>query len=98
MPVHKPSPIQKKDIEIEAFHGDILKRELVSHPPDNTTDLIDLYNRTHFSILDFHAPAKTKTITIQHQSPWYIEEIRNAKKQRRNAERRWRLTVHLGIY
>ena len=64
-----------KDIEMETFHGDILKSELVSHPPDDTTEHIEIYNSTLSNMIDSHAPAQTKTITIKHQSLWYTEEI-----------------------
>ena len=53
------------------------------------------------NILNSHAPAHTKIITIKHQSPWFIEAIHEAKRLRRRAERLWRsthLTVHLEMY
>jgi len=42
--------------------------------------------------LDKHAPVKARTIVVQPQVPWYTDEIRHAKRQRRKAERRWRLS------
>ena len=43
-------------------------------------------------LLDCHAPLKTKTVTVRPQVPWYSEEICEAKRARRRAERRWRTT------
>ena len=49
----------------------------------------------------FSYPSQNKKITIKHQFHWHTEETRDAKKQCRKAERRWRLTkltVNLEIY
>ena len=37
-------------------------------------------------------PVKTRTIVIRPQVPWYTDEIRQAKREQRKAERRWRLS------
>ena len=50
------------------------------------------YNKTLIAVLDKHAPVKTRTIVMRPQVPWYKDEIRQAKGERRNAERRWRLS------
>ena len=108
MPFRKPAPMQKevtirnlKDIDVEKFQNDILLSTLITSPPDDVTELIDQYNTTLSTLLESHAPARTKKITIKPRSPWYTEDIREAKKQRRKAERKWRATklaVHLEIY
>ena len=36
-----------------------------------------------------HAPQKTRLITVRPCATWYTDEIADAKKQRRRAERRW---------
>ena len=43
-------------------------------------------------MLDKHAPVKTRTIVMRPHVPWYTDEIRQAKRERRKAERRWRLS------
>ena len=43
-------------------------------------------------MLDKHAPVKTQTIVMRPQVPCYTDEIRQAKGERRKAERRWRLS------
>ena len=87
MPVHKPAPIRKKvtiqnlkDIEMEAFRGDILKSELVSHRSDDSTELIELYSSTLSNILGSHAPAKTSSTSLRGIQ-------RKSEMQRSNAER-----------
>ena len=43
-------------------------------------------------MLEKHAPVKTRTIVMRPQVPWYTDEIRQAKRERRKAERRWRFS------
>jgi len=54
------------------------------------TDLIGLYNDELTRVLNRLAPLKTRTITYRIDSEWYNDAIRNAKQQRRRAERKWR--------
>ena len=53
-------------------------------------ELVYEYNTTLKSLLDSHAPLKTKTITLRPTALWYTEELRSEKKKRRALERRWR--------
>ncbi|GFS20931.1 hypothetical protein ElyMa_001582900 [Elysia marginata] len=51
--------------------------------------------------LDQHLPLQTRTISQMPVSPWFPLAIKEAKQQRRRAERRWRksrLTTHRQIY
>ena len=38
--------------------------------------------------MDKHAPLKTVTVTIRPTAPWFSDEIREARRRRRRAERR----------
>ena len=38
------------------------------------------------------APVKTRTVVVRAQVSWYTDEIRQARRQRQKAERRWRLS------
>ena len=108
MPYRKPVPRRKevmlrniKDIDLDSFRTDISQSTLCTDPPDNIADLVDQYNTTLSNVLNTHAPARRKVITIKHQSPWYTEAIHKAKRKRRRAERQWRsthLAIHLEIY
>ena len=108
VPFRKPAPKRKqvsirkiKDIDMTAFLEDLQQSSLCTCPSDDITKLVEQYNTTITTALDTHAPALLKTITIKPQSPWYTEAIREAKRVRRQAERRWRktrLAVHLELY
>ncbi|CAJ1050753.1 uncharacterized protein LOC114150994 [Xyrichtys novacula] len=58
-------------------------------PSSNTslTDLMDYYNHNLHSILDFHAPLKTRTVTFIRSAPWFTEELRLLKRTGRVLER-----------
>ncbi len=55
-------------------------------------ELVDCYNKTLSSILDQYAPLKTKTVTKRPIVPWFNEQVKAAKRQRRKAEKKWRRT------
>ncbi|XP_062616530.1 uncharacterized protein LOC134278229 [Saccostrea cucullata] len=62
---------------------------------------VNLYNTTLKNILDSLAPVQSKLITIRPDCPWYTSELRDAKRERRKAERQMRrtdLTVHKEIF
>lgn len=64
-------------------------------------DLVSTYSTAMGSILDDVAPLKTRTIVCRPKSEWYNDKIREAKQERRRAERKWRssgLHVHRGSY
>jgi hypothetical protein len=53
------------------------------------------------SILNKHAPLKKRVITIHPDAPWINDNIKEKKRDKRKAERKWRqtgLTVHEQIY
>ena len=70
----------------------MLKKFIRSYPPPEPVKLVDCYNTTLAGLHDRHAPLKTKTVTVRPQGPWHSEEIREAKRVRRRAERKWRTT------
>ena len=50
------------------------------------------YNSTLKVVLDKHAPLITRSIKERPRVPWFNEEIKTAKRERRKAEKRWRRT------
>ena len=40
--------------------------------------------------MDGRAPLKTRTVKLQSESPWFNDDIRAARKTRRQLERKWR--------
>ena len=55
-------------------------------------ELVDCYNRTLTSILEKHAPLERKIIPQRRRIPWYNDQILTAKRLRRKAEKKWRLS------
>ena len=63
--------------------------------------LINTYNDTLRFTLDQHAPLATRSVKDRPSAPWLTTEVRNARRERRRAERRWRktkLSVHEQVY
>ena len=52
--------------------------------------LVKRYDTTLRDILNNHAPLKQRTVTIRPSNPWYSPEIDEAKKRRKQLERKWR--------
>ena len=74
---------------------------LGSATQSNSTDPLDVYNTCLCQLLDRHAPLVTHTVTDRTFTPWMTLEIKQAKVQRRLAERKWResgLAVYREIY
>ena len=54
--------------------------------------LVNCYINTLSDLLDRHAPLKNRIVISRAMVPWYKEEINLAKKERRRAEWKWRIT------
>ena len=79
-----------KAINIELLNDDLSNTDLCQNPPSVLDDLVDCYNDTLRTTLNKHAPLISKTIKERARVPWFNKEIREAKRQRRKAERKWR--------
>ena len=67
----------------------------------DSSDLLHSYNSGLREVLDKHAPLRHRRITDRSSAPWLTVQVKEAKQQRRCAERRWRksgLTVHRQIF
>jgi len=78
------------DIDILVFKGDIVKYELTTNPKDDLSQLCEHYNTTFKTLLDQHAPVRSKSINIKLPAPWMSPEIISANVSRRYLERIWR--------
>ena len=89
-----------RGIDRSAFVAD-LETELVGIGHSLSADQ---YNVTLLSVLDKHAPAAKSRVTERMSSPWFglvREDLLEAKRIRRQAERKWRntnLTVFKDLY
>ena len=70
---------------------------LGSATQSNSADRLGVYNICLRQLLDCHATLVTPSVTDRTSTPWMTSEIKQAKVQRRLAERKWResgLAVH----
>ena len=82
-----------KSINMEALRNDLSKSDLCNNTLSlELNDLVSCYNETLTSTLDRHAPLITKSVTKRPVVPWFSQELKLAKKERRHAERKWRRT------
>ena len=94
-----------KKIDIDRFRDDIntnphLNGDFLRDETDCST-CVKVYNDAAQSLLDKHAPQKTKQVTIRPTVKWYTESVDRARKEKRKCERKWRATkliVHKQIY
>ncbi|GFR68477.1 reverse transcriptase-like protein [Elysia marginata] len=64
---------------------------------DSGCDKVEAFNTITTNIFDKHAPLKTRTVTDKPAAPWMTATIKEAKAERRRAERTWKaskLTLH----
>ena len=64
----------------------------IVHPCTSLFGLCDQYENVLCSILDNHAPLRTKTVKQRPVAPWFGDDIVVEKTKRRRFEWRWRLT------
>ena len=90
------TPIQKvvtfrqyHKLNIDKFRSDLLTIPFVSSPSDDIDLLHEQYMSGLSSLLDIHAPVKTKQL-IKPAPSWITDEYRTAKCMRRQFERAWR--------
>lgn len=106
----KPAPIRKtvsfrklRSIDTDSFKRDIASLEILGNKTqcNDIEELVSGYTNELSSLIDKHAPLRTKTITLRPTCPWYTEELHEAKHLKRKLERRWqntKLSVDHQIY
>ena len=94
-----PKGTHPKSVDLDCLKQDIAKSDLCLQGcvgcPSSWEDFdkfVQSYNSTLSSILDRHAPLKSKVVGSRPQVPCYNQEIAEAKKKRRKAERTLRKT------
>ena len=90
------------------LNGDVfiatLKESLANQDLSVKTDIdemVDIYNSTLKDIYDKLAPVQTRVVNHRPWAPWYNEDLREAKREKRRAERKFRktkLTVNKQMY
>ena len=80
---------------------DLNNSKIAQNREGSVVNVVKLYNSELSSIIDKHAPLKSKNIILRPNTEWYSDELRAAKRDRRKAERRMRksnLTVHREMF
>ena len=81
-----------KSIDRNQFSEAIPSSQLNHDPPSDINSLVSCYNESLRSQLDMYAPVLTRDINVRPLAAWFNEDIRNARRLRRNAEKTWRAT------
>ena len=84
--------LKLRAIDVEHFKRDIAASRVLHNFHGFSDELLSCYNDGMRSLVDKHAPLRTKTIHLRPNSPWYTEELHGAKHLRRRLERKWRQT------
>ena len=79
-------------IHIPHFVRDIFSSPLVHNPPSSLPDLVDCYNFTLTSLLNKHAPLKTKAVHSRPSKPWFTSQLHALKISCRHLQRIWTRT------
>ena len=107
MPCPKPIPTKRSisGRKLETINNEKFKRDLENIIEDistsTTKSALEQYNAKLIMLLDQHAPLKTRIVTDRPSAEWMNLDIKQAKAERRRAERRWRqtkLSVHRDIF
>ena len=89
-----------RHIDVAVFVSDV-EAKLCAFQPASLDDLVSNYNCTLQHTLNNRAPISTRTVTDRPHSPWFNQELRDAKTKRRTLERKWKsssLVVNYQIY
>ncbi|GFR59895.1 hypothetical protein ElyMa_000065100 [Elysia marginata] len=89
-----------KGLDDRNFASDI-KKEAKNIKQLDTGAMLGAFNSNLRAILDNHAHLRTRTVTHRPSAPRMNEQIKEAKQERRKAERTWRksgLMVHRDIF
>ena len=79
-----------KSLDLVAFKNDIPSSDLCNIASNDCNEVAELYDNCMRSILDRHAPMTSKRVFTRPSAPWMSSNIMEAKRQRRQAERKWR--------
>ena len=88
--VRETSYRQLKSIDMDVLRANLAESDLCSREFTDLDELATCYISTLSSLLDKHAPLKTKTVVNRKRVPWFNNEIKDAIRARRRAERKWR--------
>ena len=79
-----------KSIDVTRLKEDVCNSQLYQDPPNDLNMLLDRHNTTLRSLLDDHASVCYRHVSTRPRPSWFNEDIIQARRDRRQAERRWR--------
>ncbi|XP_064637159.1 uncharacterized protein LOC135493617 [Lineus longissimus] len=79
-----------KSIDIKSFASDVSDGVQGLDLSSDLESLVDSYDRLLGSLLDKHAPAKSKLVHVRPNIPWFNDNIILARKLERKLERKYR--------
>lgn len=80
----------RKNIDKASFSNDLSQMIRASETEASGIDeTVAMYNFNLRSLVDKHAPLKSKSITVRPNAPWYNKYIDSAKRYRRKLGHRW---------
>ena len=88
-----------RDICIPEFLKDLTP--ILNDTDRPLNELVHAYTTGIEAVVDQHAPVQRKSITLRPNAQWYSDELRQAKHERRRAEKVWRRTkliVHRQLF
>ena len=77
-----------KQIDHHAFKSDISSSDLYNKCWTNIDELANCYNESLSEILDKHAPLKTMKRIDRPKIPWFTDDLKKPKAERRKRERK----------
>ena len=97
--IGRPAPSVKqisyrriKGINKDNFKDDTSRSDLFVNCPNTFDDLVHCYNKSLAAVLYKHAPMRKKVINARPLVPWFNEEVKLARREKRKAQRKWRRT------
>ena len=81
-----------RSIDLTNFSYDLSSSPLLQSPKESLDELVCQYDSVIKKVVNKHAPLVSKTVVIRPYMPWYDTTILQAKRNRRQLERKWRHT------
>ena len=78
-----------KSINLAKFQTDITSSKLITNPPSSLSELVLCYNSNLSSLLDKHAPLKSKIVSQKSINPWFTSALHTLKSHCRRLHRIW---------
>ena len=79
-----------RNIDLCAFAESICASSIITEPCLDLDSLVHQYNTDLTNVLDMHAPARPRFVTLRPHAPWFDDSLREAKAKKRSYERKYR--------